>query len=276
MMVPTPFPELNDVLQQLVSSVQAVLGETFIGAYLQGSFAVGDFDQHSDVDFIIVLAGELLEEQVAALQVMHERIYNLDSEWARHLEGSYFPAGVLRRLDQPGRQLWYLDNGSRALILSDHCNTLVVRSTVWEHGITLAGPSPQALVDPVPVEDLRAEILATIHDWGQQILADPDRFNRRFWQSFIVLSYCRMLHDLRLGRVGSKRAGAEWAKATLDPSWAGLIDRTWAGRPNPALSVRQPADPDDFERTLAFVRYVMEMSRQPRPGLSEKKKKNTD
>lgn len=269
MMVPTPYPELNDVLRELVTSVQAILGETFIGAYLQGSFAVGDFDEHSDVDFIIVTTDALSAEQVEKLQVMHERIYDLDCEWARHLEGSYFPAGVLRRLDQPGQRLWYLDNGSRSLILSDHCNTLVVRATVWEHGITLAGPSPRALVEPVPVEALRQEILATIHDWGQEILADPDRFNRRFWQSFIVLSYCRMLHALRLGRVGSKLAGAEWAKATLDPSWAGLIDRTWAGRPNPALSVRQPADPEDFERTLAFVRYVMEMSVQPRPGADD-------
>ena len=51
--------------------------------------------------------------------------------------------------------------------------------------------------------------------------------------------------------------GAQWAKEYLDPSWSGLIDRTWATRPNPAKSVRQPADPEDFERTLAFVRFVI-------------------
>jgi predicted nucleotidyltransferase len=41
--------------------VQDVLGTGFVGAYLQGSFAVGDFDRHSDVDFIIVIAEELLD-----------------------------------------------------------------------------------------------------------------------------------------------------------------------------------------------------------------------
>ena len=50
---PTPYPELNSVLEDLVASVKATLGEAFVGAYLQGSFAVGDFDRHSDVDFII-------------------------------------------------------------------------------------------------------------------------------------------------------------------------------------------------------------------------------
>jgi hypothetical protein len=66
-----------------------------------------------------------------------------------------------------------------------------------------------------------------------------------------------MLHDLHTGFPGSKRAGADWAKASLDPAWADLIDRAWTGRPNPALSVRQPADPSEFERTLEFVRYAI-------------------
>jgi hypothetical protein len=34
---PTPFAELNDVLDRLVDSVQDALGDTFVGAYLQGS-----------------------------------------------------------------------------------------------------------------------------------------------------------------------------------------------------------------------------------------------
>ena len=60
---PTPYPELNSVLEELVASVKAALGEAFVGAYLQGSFAVGDFDRHSDVDFIIVVSHELGDRQ---------------------------------------------------------------------------------------------------------------------------------------------------------------------------------------------------------------------
>src|SRR5712691_2013013 len=71
---PTPYPELNSVLRDFVGSVQAVLGINFVGAYLQGSFAVGDFDLHSDVDFIIVIAEELSRNQVDALQVMQAHL----------------------------------------------------------------------------------------------------------------------------------------------------------------------------------------------------------
>src|SRR5438067_9969402 len=108
---PTPYPELNRVLRDLVDSVQAVLSTNFVGAYLQGSFAVGDFDLHSDVDFIVVIAEELSDDQVGALQATHERVYCLDSPWAQHLEGSYFPKKVLRDLAERVKNLWYLDRG---------------------------------------------------------------------------------------------------------------------------------------------------------------------
>ena len=251
--VPTPYPELNTVLSKLVASIQQVVGNNFVGAYLQGSFAVGDFDAHSDVDFIVVTEKELSSEQVQSLQEVHEQIYCLDSPWAQHLEGSYFPREVLRYSDSTDNQLWYLDNGSHVLIQSNHCNTVIVRSVLREKGVILVGPAPAILVDPIPIETLRKAILATIHDWGQVILSDPEHFNNRFYQSFIVLSYCRMLHDLVEGVPGSKRAGAEWAKTHLDPSWIGLIDRTWAGRPTPEIP--RPADPKDFKDTLKFVEY---------------------
>jgi hypothetical protein len=258
----TPYPELNQVLDELVSRIQQNVGDRFVGAYLQGSFAVGDFDPHSDVDFIVVLEGELTPQQVDALQTMHDQVYRLDSEWAKHLEGSYFPKAILRDPSKRGLSLWYLDHGARALVRSDHCNTIVVRWVVRERGVTLAGPPSSTLVEPISKEMLREEIFETLTNWGQEILDDPTPYNNRFYQAFIVLSYCRMLHDLQRGYPGSKRAGAEWAKNTLDPSWSALIDGAWDGRPDPARKARQPADPEAFEETLRFVEYVMNESRR--------------
>jgi hypothetical protein len=249
-------------LRELADGAEAALGRSFVAACLQGSFATGGFDRHSDVDFIVAVEEELSEAEVEALQAMHERLYGLDCGWAQHLEGSYFPKDILSDSSRGGSPLWYLEHGSRSLVRSNHCNTVVVRWVVREHGVALAGEDPASLVDPIPVQALRREILATIRDWGKEILDEPERFNNRFYQTFIVLSYCRMLYDLHTGRTGSKRAGAEWAKATLDPSWAGLIDRAWDGRPNPALSVRQPADPEDFRLTLEFIGYVTDAAAQ--------------
>lgn len=214
-MISTPYSDLNSVLQELVDCIQSILAEVFTGAYLQGSFAIGDFDQYSDVDFIIATENELSIDQVQALQVMHDRVFTLDSPWAQHLEGSYFPKGILKDYTQRSNILWYLDNGSRSLIQSNHCNTIVVRWTLREHGIALAGPHPSSLVDPIPVNALREDILETINDWGKKILSNPEPYNNRFYQSFIILSYCRMLHNLQAGAVSSKRTSAEWAEANL-------------------------------------------------------------
>jgi len=50
---PTPYAELNEVLAGLVTDVRAILGGTLVGAYLQGSFALGDGDMQSDCDFLL-------------------------------------------------------------------------------------------------------------------------------------------------------------------------------------------------------------------------------
>lgn len=253
----TPYDELNSVLQELAERVESALGEALVGVYLQGSFAVGGFDEHSDCDFIAVTERELTAGEVAALQEVHAKVYDIECEWAKHLEGSYFPRDVLRSCDRAGARLWYLDHGARSLIRDAHCNTVVVRWVLRERGVALIGPDPATLVDPVPREILRQDISDTMRGWGAEILEDPDRFRNRFYQGFIVLSYCRMLRDRQDGTIGSKRDGAEWAKSNLDERWYDLIDRTWECRPDPAWQVRQPPDKSDFARTLEFVRYSL-------------------
>ena len=265
---PTPYSELNSVLKDLVNNARKILSNNFVGAYLHGSFAIGDFDFNSDVDFIIVVEEELSDKQVEELQVMHTRIYDLDNRWAKRLEYSYFPKKVLRELSSPfpnevhRQQLWYFDNGSRSIERSDHCNTIVVRWTVREKGIILAGPSPETLIDPIQADILRTEIISTLAGWGKVIIDNPEPYSNRFYQSYLVLNYCRMLHDLYEGSVGSKFAGIKWAKVNLDPGWVDLIDLCWNERLDPSLSVRQPADPKIYTQTLKFVQYVIDESKQ--------------
>lgn len=254
---PTPYGDLNFVLNELVSGVKRTLGANFVGAYLQGSFAVGDFDEHSDVDFVVVIDEDFSPTQVDRLQAIHKRIYAFDCEWAKHLEGSYFPTSVISSSDRSGEPLWYLDHGSQTLIRSDHCNTLVVRSIIREHGITLDGPDPKTLVDPVNRGELAFEIRRTMLTWGEEILTEPKRYMNRFYQGYIVLNYCRMLHDLVTGRPGSKQEGASWAKTTLGPTWSELIDRAWQTRPDPAVSVKEPANPAEFEATMQLLKVIL-------------------
>jgi hypothetical protein len=251
----TPYPELNQVLTDLVVSLEGLLGDTLVGVHLQGSFAVGDFDEHSDVDFIVVLGRELTVGELERLDEMHSRIYHSGPEWAKHLEGSYFTQDQLSQ--PPGVPVPYLDHGSYKLESSSHCNTWIVRAVLHGSAVVLYGPPANHLIPAVDVTDLRREMAQTMGDWGSDILSNPEKYRNRFYQGFIVLSYCRVLRDYEAGAVGSKRAGAEWAKQNLSREWHDLIDRSWTSRPDPATTSRTPPDEEDFSRTLVFLEHCL-------------------
>ena len=54
-----PFPELNQLLNDFIRRIQAILGPNLVGVYLTGSFALGGGDAASDCDFLVVTTGRV-------------------------------------------------------------------------------------------------------------------------------------------------------------------------------------------------------------------------
>lgn len=97
---PTPYPDVNAVLHVLLTSVRTVLGDHFVGMYLYGSLASGDFDpRRSDIDFVVATADELPNKLIPALGAVHARMAASDLRWGLKLEGSYISQKALRRYD---------------------------------------------------------------------------------------------------------------------------------------------------------------------------------
>jgi hypothetical protein len=71
-----------------------------------------------------------------------------------------------------------------------------------------------------------------------------------------------MLHDLHEGKIGSKLAGIQWAKSNLDPKWIELMNYCWQERQDTSISVKQPAKPEVFEKSLQFVEYAVEQGKK--------------
>jgi hypothetical protein len=255
----TPYPDLNAVLDELEAGARAILRGNFCGVYLVESFALGGADEHSDVDFVLVTHDALDEAQVEGLRELHRRLFALDVAWAQHLEGSYISKDVLRKVDPAQTPLLYLDNGATELTWDSHCNTAVVRWTLREHGVVLAGPGPTSLVEPVSAEQLRAEALAMLPLYGEWALEPTEAGGMSRWkQPYLVLTCCRLLLTIESARIATKRDAGEWALEALDDDWAPLVRRVLDDRPDPWLRVYEPAEPDLVARTLAFVHHVLD------------------
>src|SRR5690606_31306377 len=136
-------------------------------------------------------------------------IYDLDSGWAQHLEISYFPRALLNDRNSVGvAKLWYLDNGQRSLKPDTHDNTWVVRWVLRECGIALSGPPAHGMIDPIPPDMMRAELLGVVRSWGRELIANSDTMSARWYQAFVVVTWCRILMTLETGRIHSKLVSA--------------------------------------------------------------------
>ncbi len=248
---PTDLPELNDLLVELTARAQTILGDDFVGAYLQGSFAVGDADIHSDCDFIIV-ATTIAARPEAELRHLHDEIPTRDGHWCGHLEGSYAYARDLRDNRTIGSDWLYIDHGARDAEWSAHCNSAVARWSLHEHGITLAGPPPSDLVAEIPADLLRETM-------RRQLPGILDEFRRwldiAWTQRYLVSTYCRTLYTLDTGRVTSKRKALLWAIDTLHPQWRPLLRQVLADRGG--YDPTERPRPGSVDQALGFAGYAV-------------------
>jgi Aminoglycoside adenylyltransferase, C-terminal domain len=258
---PTAYPEVNRLLQELYEQAEAILGGSLIGMYLDGSLTSGDFDEDSDIDFVTVSSVEITAGVYSALQDMHDHLAALDSVWAIQLEGSYISQHALRRYDPTHNTLYpniERGEGERLKMASHGQAWDIHRYVLRERGIPLAGPAAETLIDPVLPDQLRRASLSTLPEWAGHILSEPAQIEPRGYQSYTVLTLCRILYTLQLGAVASKPTAAGWAKRTLPEHWAPLIERAWEGRHNSNMK----ATPEDIRGTLEFIRYTLEHSRR--------------
>ncbi|MBN1438071.1 MAG: DUF4111 domain-containing protein [Anaerolineales bacterium] len=254
-----PYPEVDAVLFDLLDGIGSILGSRLVGLYLDGSLAGGDFDPASDIDFLAVTEEEIDTFKFAALQAMHERLAAKHPRWGVELEGSYISRGAVRRYDPALSTHPNLERGKpvRLKMARHDEDWLIHYYVVRERGIPLLGPDPKTLIDPVPPEALQSAMRATLEKWWASFLVDPSPLMRRGYQSYAVLTMCRIGFTLATGSVASKSDAAGWAKAKLDARWGRLVDRALAGRfdPNPETEA------DEIRETQEFIRYTLDRSR---------------
>ncbi|MGQ0600411.1 MAG: aminoglycoside adenylyltransferase domain-containing protein [Anaerolineales bacterium] len=231
-----------------------MLGESFVGLYLYGSLASGDFDpETSDIDFLVVTAGEIPNELIPALEAMHARLAASGAHWAKKLEGRYLPQASLRRYTptDPARPCV---NEGRFYLTAQEPDWIIQRHVLREHAVVIAGPPLTPLIDPVSPEALRGAVLGYLRGWWAPMLNNPARLRHSEYQAYAVLSMFRALYTLHHSAIASKPAAARWAQATLGEPPATLIAHALAWRPGVEMNC--------FNETVELIRYTVEVGDQ--------------
>lgn len=252
---PTPYPDVNEILNLLHSNVKKILKDQFLGMYLYGSLSSGDFDSEtSDIDFLVVTDGMLPEKIIAELEAMHKEAWATSLKRAGELEGAYVPKELMRRHDPNGAPCPTVNEG-RFYIAPLGSDWIIQRHVVREYGVIVEGPDPKLFIGSVSPDEIRASVLGVLHEWWFPMLDDPSWLSGHgnAYSAFAVITMCRVLHSLEHGTVTSKPKAVQWARQRLHPSWLPLIDK--------AVAASRHALPDDFaEETLDFIRFVREQT----------------
>jgi hypothetical protein len=186
---------------------------------------------------------------------MHARITAGGLKWATRLEGSYIPQCALRRYD-PTRSHHPALRMDGSFDIDGHGSEWVIqRHVIREHGIVLAGPPPQTLIDPIQPDDLRRAVRGLLREWWAPQLQNPFRLHSGDYRAYAILTMCRALYTLRYGTVVSKPLAARWAQEALGKRWAALIERALAWR-------HDAPSPGSLNETLDLIRYTLERSQE--------------
>ena len=73
-------PHLKSICRRVVESYRRVYGDDVEAIYLYGSYARGDFDEESDIDFVAIVNGERLPLQAKRFEVWKD-INKMDLEY---------------------------------------------------------------------------------------------------------------------------------------------------------------------------------------------------
>jgi len=258
----TSYPDVNQILGELIPRIQAVLVIDLIGIYLDGSLVIGDFDEASDIDFIAVARSDVTTEQFRVLQEVHDHVSRLNLRLAIQIEGFYVPLRALCRLDTIELTCPNLERGlgERLKYVRLGAGWEVHKWVLREYGHALVGPAPSELIDEVTPGDLRRAMQQILNGWITQLLVDPAPLCQIGYQSYTILSLSRILYTLINGTVVSKVVAASWARDNVEARWVPVINAALKTR----LDSERGSTPEEILAATEFAGYVLTESKKIR------------
>ena len=247
-------PEVTQLLDQLLAGVSQALGGNLLGVYLCGSLALGGFDRaSSDVDVLVVTERPVTDAEFAVLGALHRRLPPTGNDFALEYEVYYIDRATVRRF-APGQRHVKVGTDEALQWMQHRPNWVLERWTVRERGVTMVGPDPKTLIEPVSPAEMRKaaydELRERLQHWGDGSWPRTELLHRGA-QGYEVETTCRALFTIETGALHSKREAIDWALRKLPQEWRPLLE--WSQQ------IRKDRTPDDarIDEVLRFLQWAV-------------------
>jgi predicted nucleotidyltransferase len=248
----TEYPQVDEALSVLLANLQNILGNNLVGLYVYGSLVWGDFDESvSDIDLLAAVKNPINQEEFEKLSQMHQDLIKNHPEWDDRIELQYLSLEALKTFKDKESEVVTISPGEglEKRMVGKHwlMNWYIVR----EKGLTLFGPDPKTIIEPVSKKEFIQAVKSHVENWNEWV---KDMKNK-YAQSYAILTMCRALYAYKNGDQVSKRQAAEWVQKEL-PQYSELVKNALYWREIGKRDKQE--DPENYPKTEEFVNFVRE------------------
>lgn len=253
-MKPTQYEQLNKLLNLLLSQMKDILGEKLVGLYIYGSLVWGDFDYEiSDIDLLAAISTDLNEKEFNKLKQIQDEIVKEYKKFDNRLEIAYMSLSALKTFKIQRSKIAIISPGEPFHIKEAGIDWLMNWYFVRENSITIFGPDPKTIIEPISKEEFIQCVKDQVKDWPNWI---PQNHKRKF-QSYAILTMCRALYAYKNGVQVSKKQAALWVQKKL-PEWSSLIQNALKWREDwKNEDVDHEATFPETSRLVAYINNLM-------------------
>ena len=200
-------------IAEVLAALRHVLRDGLVGAYLHGSAVLGGLRPLSDIDVLAISVDPMTRSEKTRLI---ERLLAISGTYPgatppRPVELTIVLSSKIRPWRYPPTMVfeygeWWRDEFERGEVepwpSATNPDIALLVTMVLLGDVTIVGPPPAEVLDPVPKEDFGDALVAGV----PHLVEDIDRDTRN-----VVLTLARIWNGLATGAVQSKDAAADWA-----------------------------------------------------------------
>lgn len=195
---------IKRMIEALSDKIADELGANFVSFYVHGSLALGDFNENSDIDYVVVT------EHFISDMSMIEKIHRAFQEccFGHHFEGSYITIDMALSDGLPKEKRLYYNSGTPQYVSYGY-EWYFERTILIDHGLCIKGENLYSDLTPPTNETLEEAVAFLIVDTWVPLMKKPDQLSDEYIV-FGVLTMCRLMYTLKEKKIISKLKSAKW------------------------------------------------------------------